>query len=72
VDPILTSTKDLTELNKFLSKLTTVVAAAETVFSYADLIIALLSVPSGCADKLNLCVPTPTAVVPNPTIFDFN
>ena len=69
---MLTSTKDLTELNRFLSKLTTVVAAAETVVSYADLIIALLSAPSGCAGKINLCVPTPTEVVPNPTILDFN
>ena len=69
---MLTSTKDLTELNRFLSKLMTVVAAAETVVSYADSIIALLSTPSGWDGKINLYVPTPTEVVPNPTILDFS
>ena len=50
----------------------TVVAAAETVVSYADLIIALLSDPSGWDGKINLYVPTPTEVVPNPTILDLS
>ena len=72
VEPILTSTTDLTELNKFLSKLITVVAAAETVVSYADLITALLSAPSGWDGVINLWIPVPTDVVPNPTILDFN
>ena len=35
-----------------------------------DWSLADCSVPSGCPDALNLYVPNPTAVVPNPTILD--
>ena len=35
-----------------------------------DSSLADLSVPAACPESLNLCVPTPTAVVPNPTILD--
>ena len=52
--PIPTSTYDLTALNKFLSKLNTVVAAAETVDSKLDWYIEVLSWPLFCVFNLNL------------------
>ena len=69
VDPTLTSTKDLIAL-KFDLFNDIIVDAEETVDEYVDWYIALLSFPTIWFGKINLCAPTPTAVVPNPTILD--
>ena len=62
LSPYETLTKDLTEEIKVLSAENTV-DPEDTL----DSILTLLSDPSVCAEVLNLYVPTPTDVDPNPT-----
>ena len=68
VSPILTSTKDLDESKMFLSKVRNAVETPAVVVVNPVSYVADLSAPIGCVGSLYLNVPTPTAVVPNPTV----
>ena len=68
VSPILTSTKDLDESKLFLFNVKNVVETPAVVVVNPVSYVADLSAPIGCVGCLYLNVPTPTAVVPNPTV----